>query len=194
MPWGVVAGAIVGAVASNNAADKGASATKHATDQATAEQQREYDQSRKDQLPFLEAGYDALNRQNAYLNGDTSGFMNSPDYQYTLDQSIRAADRSAAAHGALGSGGHSADLVQLGQGLALQNANNYWNKLAGRAGQGQTSATNLGTLGANMANQIGQNYLTAGQARASSYQKQGQNWAGLAQGLGNTFAYYGGGV
>lgn len=190
MPWGAVAGAVIGAVASNNASNKAAGAQNSASNKSIAEQQREYDLARQDQLPFLQAGYGALDRQNAALGGDWSGFYNSPDYAYALNQGITASDRSAAAHGALGSGGHSADLMALGQGLATQNFGNYWNRLAGMAGQGQTSASNLGQYGMNMANQIGNAYQNAGDARASSYLQQGNNWAGVAGAAGNAFGQW----
>lgn len=184
MTWVAVAvgvgGAVVGAVGSNMAANKQAGAAKNAADAqlqaaqlSTDEQKREYDQTRTDQMPFLQAGYGALSKENALLNGDYSGFQNSPDYQFSLNQGIGALDKSAAARGSLYSGGHSQDLTQFAQGNANQFLNSYWNKLAGQAGQGQVTAGNLGTLGANMASNIG-NYLTnAGNARASSYLQQG---------------------
>lgn len=189
MPWGAVVGAVIGAAADNNASNKAADAQKNASDKSIAEQRYEYDLARQDQLPFLQAGYGALDRQNAALSGDWSGFYNSPDYAFALDQGIKASDRGAASRGALGSGGHSADLMQLGQGLATQNFGNYWNRLANMAGQGQTSASNLGQYGMNMANSISNAYTNAGNARASSYLQQGQNYSDLASGLGNMYTY-----
>src|SRR5207244_3823990 len=123
-----------------------------------AERRHEYDQSRTDQLPFLNAGYDSLDRQNAFLNGDWSGFENSPDYKFRMDQGIKALDRSAAAHGRLNSGGYGEDLTTFAQGTAAQGANDYWNKLAGRAGQGMTTATNLQSLGQSTANGMSNAY------------------------------------
>lgn len=161
-------------------------AQQAAGQQSIAEQQREYDQSRADQLPFLQTGYGALDKEKAFLNGDWSGFQNSPDYKFALDQGIGALDKSAAARGALYSGGHNADLVNYAEGTANQFANNYWNKLAGQAGQGQVTAGNLGNLGANMANNVSNIYQNMGNARASSYLRQGQI-AGQTAGLvGNT--------
>lgn len=189
MPWGAVAGAVIGAVASNNAANKSSKASQKASDQSIAEQRREYDLARQDQMPWLQAGGWALGQQQAALNGDWSGFYNSPDYAYALDQMTRNADRSAAAHGALGSGGHQGDLAELYNGLALQNYNGYYGKLAGLSGTGQSAAQNLGQFGMQAANNISNAYQSAGAARASSYQQQGQNWAGLAQGLGNMYTY-----
>lgn len=180
MPWGLVAATVVGAVGSSVAANKESKAAKNASDaqtnaanQSIAEQQREYNQSRTDQMPFLQAGYGALDKENALLNGDYSGFQNSPDYQFSLNQGIGALDKSAAARGSLYSGGHSQDLTQFAQGNADQFLNSYWNKLAGQAGQGQSSANTLGALGANEANNIGNYMMNAGNARASAYLQQG---------------------
>lgn len=180
MPWGMVAGAVIGGIASNMAANKQSSATNNAanaqlqaTQQSIQEQQREYNQTRADQLPFLTAGYGALNKENAYLNGDTSGFDKSPDYQWALNQGVSALDKSAAANGSLYSGGHSADLMQFGQGNATQFANNYWNKLAGMAGQGQISSNTLAGVGMNEGNNISNLLTMGGNARASSFLRNG---------------------
>lgn len=193
MPWAVaaaaigVAGTVYASNKSSSAAKNAANAQTSASQASIAEQQREYDQSRADQLPFLQASYGALDKEKAFLNGDWSGFMNSPDYKFSLDQGIGALDKSAAAHGALYAGGHDADLLNYAEGTADQFANNYWNKLAGQAGQGQISATNLGSLGANAANNIGEYLNNAGNARASSYLQQG-NIAGQEAGaIGNAF-------
>jgi hypothetical protein len=195
MPWGYVAAAVVSAYGANQqskAGKAGAKGQAQAAADATAEQQREYDQTRQDQMPWLQAGQDALTRQANFLNGDWSGFENSPDYKFALDQGLKLSDRSAASRGSLYSGGHSADLVQLGQGLATQNADNYWNKLAGRAGQGQTTAQNLGGLGMQMANQIGQNGMNAANARASSYANTANAWGNYSNQLaGMVGQYYG---
>jgi hypothetical protein len=195
MPWGYAAVAVIGAISANKQAQAGkagAAAQQHASDAATAEQQREYDQTRQDQLPWLQAGQDALGKEANFLNGDWSGFMNAPDYKFAVDQGIKISDRGAAAHGAMNSGGHSADLMQLGQGLATQYADNYYNKLAGRAGNGQQTAQNLGGLGANMATQIGQNYMNGANARASSYANNANAWGNYTNQLaGMVGNYYG---
>lgn len=190
MPWGIAAAAVVSYAAQSNAANKSANAQKSAANASIAEQQREYDLSRQDQLPFLQAGQNAVNLQQQYLNGDTSGFDNSPDYKFALQQGTSQLDRGATARGNLWGGGADADRIALGQGLATQYANNYWNKLAGMAGQGQSSATTLGGLGANMANNIGNAYTNAGQARASSYAAQGNAQAGLINQFGNLAGQY----
>jgi hypothetical protein len=167
-------GSSIAANKESSATNNAANAQLQANQQGIAEQQREYNQTRTDQMPFLQTGYGALTKENAFLNGDTSGFDKSPDYQFSLSQGIGALDKSAAANGSLYSGGHSADLMQFGEGTANQFANSYWNKLAGQAGQAQTSAGDLGALGANSANNISNLFSQSGNARASSYLHQGQ--------------------
>ena len=164
-----------------------ANAQLQANQQSIEEQKREYDQTRADQMPFLQAGYGALDKENALLNGDYSGFQNSPDYKFSLNQGIGALDKSAAARGALYSGGHSQDLTSFAEGNANQFLNSYWNKLAGMAGQGQVTAGNLGSLGAGMANNISNLMTNSGNARASSYLRQGDIQSQTAGALGNAF-------
>jgi hypothetical protein len=190
MPWGVVAAAVVGAYSANQqgkAAKKGADAQAAGQQASIDEQRREYDQSRQDQMPWLTAGSGALAQMGALNGGDFSSFKASPDYQFTLDQGLKLADRGAASHGALGSGGHSADLMQLGQGLASQQYNTFYNRLQSMAGQGQTTASGLGTLGANMASNIGNAYTNMGNARASSYGQVADANSQFAAGLGGAF-------
>ena len=201
MSWiavGAAAVTVVGGAISANQANKGAQGAANAQERmsqaAIEEQRRQFDISQQNQAPWLAAGTDALGKQQAFLNGDWSGFMNAPDYKYALEQGIGAVDKSAASRGGLFGGAHSMDLTRFGQGLALQNADGYYGKLAGLSGTGQNSAQNLGALGANMATNIGNQYNNAGNARASAYQQMGQNnaqlWAGVAGAGNNLFQNY----
>lgn len=190
MPWGIAAAAVVGAYSANQqskAAKGAANAQTRAADAATAEQQRQFDLTRQDQQPWLQAGQNALTQMQALNSGDFSSFKESPDYQFAFNQGLQGLDRSAAARGSLFSGGHSADLMQFGQGLASQNYGNFYNRLAGLSGTGQTTASGLGSLGANMANNIGNNYMNAGNARASAYGSIADSNSQLAGGIGGAF-------
>lgn len=186
---------VVGAYGANQqakAGEKGAAAQQAASAAATAEERRQYDQTRQDQLPFLEAGYEALRRQREALAGDFSGFQASPDYAYALQQGLQSQERGAAARGGFMGGGADADRIALAQGLASQNFGNYWNRLAGRAGQAQSSAQNLGGLGANMAGNIGQNLQNAAGARASSYANTANAWGNFGNQLVGMAGQYAG--
>jgi hypothetical protein len=178
-----------------NAAKGAANTMQRASDAATAEQARQYDQTRTDNMPWLVAGQNALARQRALLEGDYSGFESSPDYLYARQEMTQAGDRSAAARGGLYSGGYQADLAERIGGLASQNLNSYWNKLAGQAGQGQMTASGLAQAGQNYANAVSNNLIGAANARASSYQARADANSQLAGSIGNTFGqWYGSNV
>lgn len=68
MPWGIAAGAVVGAVGSSIAANKASKAQQSAADTASNTELQMYNQTREDQLPWLNTGTTALNRL-AYLTG-----------------------------------------------------------------------------------------------------------------------------
>lgn len=180
MSWVAVGAAAVTAVGSAYSANKSDKAQQKGGDAAIAEQRRQYDQTREDQLPWLQAGGNALTQMQKLNAGDFSGFTDSPDYRFAYDQGMQALDRSAAARGGLFSGGQQADLMKFGQGLATQNYGNYYNRLASMAGVGQTAATNLGQFGQSMANNIGNAQMANANARASTYGAYGQGLAGLA--------------
>lgn len=190
MPWGAAIAAVGSYAASRSSsrgAASGARSQERANQAAIDEQRRQYDQTRQDQQPWLLAGQNALARQQQLLNGDYSGFYQSPEYQWTQQQGIQSLDRSAAARGSLYSGGADADRMRFSQGLASQEYGNFYNRLAGMSGTGQTTASNLGQLGANMASNIGQSYQNMGNARASAYQTQGNNNAQMIGSLTGQF-------
>jgi hypothetical protein len=160
---------------------------------AIAEQRRQYDLSRADQMPWLNAGKGALGQMQTLNSGDYSSFNASPDYQWTLSEGMKGLDRSAASKGRLYSGGYGEDLTRYAQGAASTQYNNYYNKLADMAGVGSTTATQLGGLGQNYANQFGNAQSNMGNARASGYVNQANTNSSLAGGIANSFAdWYGG--
>jgi hypothetical protein len=193
MSWvavGAAAVTVVGGYLSNKQANKGAGAAAQGQLAGVEEQRRQYDQTRQDMMPWLSAGGGALSQMQLLNAGDYSSFKESPDYQFAFDQGLQAQDRSAASRGGLYSGGHQADLTKFGQGLASQNYNTYYNRLAGLAGVGQTTAGTLGSLGAQSAGNIQQGLAGAGNARASSYYNNAQFIGGTANTLGNMYGQY----
>ena len=194
MAWALVVGGIVSvgtaAYSANQqkqAAKGAANAQQRAADAATGEQARQYDQTRTDQQPWMQAGQGALTQMQALNSGDFSSFKQSPDYQFAFDQGLQGLDRSAAARGSLYSGGHSADLMKFGQGLASQNYNAYYNRLAGLSGTGQTTASGLGTLGQQYANNVGAIGMNQANNMASSYQNIANTNSQLAGTIGGAF-------
>ena len=173
------------AISQRNSARAATRAQTNAANDSIAEQRRQYDQTRADQLPWLTAGSNALAQMQQLNSGNFSSFTASPDYQFTLDQGIKGLDRSAAARGRLYSGGYGEDLTQYAQGLAAQQYGTYYNRLASMAGQGQVTANNLGAAGQNFANQYSNQRTNIGNARASGYQAQAGANQNLINGLGS---------
>lgn len=176
--------AAVGAYAAN----KAASAAKQAGRNATEESARQYNQTREDMMPWLEAGGWALDRQQQLLQGDYSRFFESPDYKAALQLGTEALDAGATAQGNLWGGGADADRIQFGQQLASQNLGNYWNRLAGLSQTGQGTANQLGGFGQTHANNVAQNQWGVANARASAY---GQMADSVNNGMNAGFGYYG---
>lgn len=179
-----VGSAVAGAAAQNSASRRAANAQQQSTDATIAEQRRQYDQTRADQAPWLAAGGRALAQQEALNRGDFSSFTESPDYAFARDQGLKGLNRGAAAQGGRLSGGADADRIAFASGLASQNYNNYYNRLAGLSGTGQNTAQSLGVLGANAANAIGNANTAAGNARASAYTDQGNAWGNALSQIG----------
>ena len=199
MPVAAVVGSVVGAVASTKAAKKAAKAQKYAADQSVAEQRRQYDLTRADLAPWRTAGTAAIDKLSAVygLNGKTAtnpdgtpaqygGFFNSPDYQFRRDESLKAANAGLASRGLLNSGAAVRAKTALAGNLASSEFGDWWNRLAGVAGVGQSATQATSAAGQNAVNNISQAYTNAGNARASAYMNTGaainnglQNMAGL---------------
>lgn len=117
--------------------------------------------------PWRQQGLSALTAQNQLmgLGGENpeeqlAALINSPGYQFRLDQGNQAINRSAAAKGMLNSGNVLAELARYGQGMA---STEYGNRLS--------QLGNLSTQGMGQANRIGENEgnstIGAANARAS---------------------------
>lgn len=118
------------------------------------------------------------------------GFQETPGFQYALDQSQEAINRNAAARGMRLSGATLNALATDAQGRQNQEYNNWLNRIAGLAGQGQSSASQTAAYGTNYANQAGQNMMAAGQARASGYQGVNNALQGTMNNLGSIYGMY----
>lgn len=191
--WGaalVVVGGAYGAHQQSKAGERGANAQERANQAAIDEQRRQFDITQQNLAPWLDAGRWGLQEQRDFLNGDWSGFENSPDYKFAVEQGFKGLDSGATAGGNLWGGGTDADRIALGQGLATQHSGNYYAKLAGLSGTGQATANQLGGFGASTANNIGNALIGSGQARASSYANSANAWGQFGNQLFDMFGQY----
>jgi hypothetical protein len=129
-------------------------------------------------MPFMEAGKTALNKliplATNYTPFDYNAMTADPGYGFRLSEGQKAIDRQAAARGGLISGSALKAATRYGQDMGSQEYSNAFNRyqternaqlnpLQSLAGMGQTTATNLGTMGASNAATMG-NYATSGAA------------------------------
>lgn len=157
-------------------AAQGAAATQAAAaDRASEEQRRQFDISRKQAEPFRQAGLAALGQQQALMGLKGVGaqqqafeqFQESPGQAFLRERGEQALLRQSAAIGGLGGGQVRSELQRQGIGFAQQDLQNQLARLGAMAGQGQAVTGNVAQLGANMATQVGQQQIQAGQALAS---------------------------
>lgn len=123
---------------------------------------------------------------------DMSGFFTSPDYNFRRTEGMRGIEGSFAARGGAQSGNALRALTEFNSNLASGEFGNYFNRLAGLAGVGQTATTQTAAFGQNAANNIANNHLFAGDARASGIHGQANAWGNTIENLGGLYGYYSG--
>jgi len=180
---GYVAGAIavsgyLGSQAAKQGGEGQAASTRYAADLAN----QQYEQTRADQMPFLEAGKTALNKliplATNYTPFDYNAMTADPGYAFRLSEGQKALDRQAAARGGLISGSALKAATRYGQDMGSQEYNSSFNRylaqrnaelnpLQSLAGMGQTTGTNLGSMGASNAANVG-NLATSGAAATAA--------------------------
>ena len=206
-PAGAAMGASIGGgVDGSRAAGKAVDAQVKSADAATAEQRRQYDLTRSDQAPWMEAGKTSLaNIMSGFGNGGEfskkftlADYAADPGYQFRLSEGEKGIHRAASARGGLYSGATLKALARYNQDAASNEYGNAYNRfntdqtgkfnrLASIAGLGQSSVNQVGQSGQNTANRIGENMMGAANARASGY-VAGSN--ALNSGIGNAMNYY----
>lgn len=133
-------------------------------------------------------------------------YQQSPGYQWQLSQGTQAVMNNAAAMGGINSGNTLQALTQYGQGLANQDyyqaANQYSNwqnqvygMLSGLSNTGVNAAGGTAGLGADVANQVGNNLMSAGSALSAGQIAQGNALGNSLSSLGSLaqYAYMNGG-
>ena len=194
---GAVTAAVIGAVGaigaakmSADASDKAAGAASKAGNASLALQRQAYETQQANLQPYMQLGTGAIDKITALNNGDYSGFINSPDYQFTLQQGMQGLDRSAAARGSLYSGGHSADLTKYAQGLASTQLGNYRSNLMGLVNLGQNSAAGVGQAAQNYANSSGTLLSSMANATGNAAISSGNAWGDALGGLSGIASRY----
>lgn len=198
-----IGSSLLGASSSRQAASQQADAA----DRAAQLQYDQWQQQRADQAPFREAGLTSQNRLMELMGiGGNAGaegygkygrdfsmqdFQQDPGYGFRLSEGLKGLDRQAAARGGLISGAALKAATRYGQDMGSQeyqnafnryqtNRSNQLNPLQSLMGAGQSATNQVGASGQQYANNAGQAYQNAGEARASGYMGQANALAGGA--------------
>lgn len=194
---------LVGGAMAASAADKAAKTQARSADKATALERQMYEEGVKRQQPFYDAGITAQNRlldilglsDRTTAEGYGSGvrpfgmddFRADPGYNFRMKEGLKSLDATAASRGGLISGNALRGAQEFGQDLASQEYQNAYNRyrtnrsdvltpLQSILGQGQTTASELGSAGQNYAKNAGSTMMAAGNARASGYTNSADSW------------------
>jgi hypothetical protein len=181
--WVAAGTAVAGALISSSASKKAAQTQADAANRASDLQYQQYQEDVARQKPFYDVGVNALPElveASKYTPFGMDQYKQDPGYGFRLAEGQKALERSAAARGGLISGGALKAAERYGQDMGSQEYMNAFNRyqteraarlnpLQSMTGMGQTTANTLGTMGANMATNVGQNYQSAANARASGY-------------------------
>jgi hypothetical protein len=203
MSWVAVGSAVVGAGASLYGSSKANKAQKKGAGAAAAEQARQYDLTREDNLPALNARNNALERMAALANGFGSGptmeqVMAEPGYQFGLKQGQNSLEGSAAARGGLYSGNTGKALQQYGNDYASTKYGEAWTRQRANQGDqydrwrslatgGQAGASTIAAAGQNAANVTSKLYDGMGNANANAAIANSNTYGGLANQLGSIY-------
>ncbi|MBP3945118.1 hypothetical protein [Psychrobacter sp. K31L] len=190
-----------GAKAATDAGKVQADASKYAADIS----QKQFNQTRQDQMPWLNAGKSALGDLTQYINKspdfndkwggrieqayqggqltgglDPNNFQNDPSYQFRKQQGMDGLQSSAAAGGSLLSGAALKSLNEYNSNLASQEYGNAWQR-------DQTEKQNLfSTLSGNRS----QDYSLFSNEDTRQY-NQLANMAGVGQQTANDLGAFG---
>lgn len=118
---------------------------------------------------------------------DYSQFFKSPDYNFRLNEGIKAVERSNAARGLLNSGNTLRGVTELGQNLAAGEYNNFLSRLFTLAGYGNSATSEANSAATNFGQQAGNNAIRAGEARASGFANRSNAFQQGAESLATIF-------
>ena len=213
----MVAAAMVGAAAVGAAGSayarkqsgKAAQTQAASADRASQIQQENFEQTRKDLMPYKQAGDTSLSQlmgqmtPDGYFNQTYTGqdIYSDPSYQFRLQQGQDAIQSSAAAKGGLLTGATLKALQNYGQESASQeysnaynrfNADqtNRYNRLSNLVGIGQNAAAQVGNAGAQTAQAVANNTMAGANSIAAGQVASANNWANTANNLGSMATSY----
>jgi hypothetical protein len=185
----IAGGSLLSGLFGSSSSRSAARAQERAANATIAEQRRQFDTTRADFAPWMEAGRGALGR----LQDPNASFMASPDYEFRRNEGERGIGQSFAARGGAFSGNALRALSQFNSNMASGEFGNWWNRQSSLAGLGQSAAGSVGQFGANAAGNIGNALMARGEAGAAGRLGAANSIGGaINSGLNNYLMYRGG--
>lgn len=208
----IVGGAIIGGIATSNAAGKAANAATQASDSANATQLQMYNQSRADQAPWRTVGNQALDALASQLGLAGSGagqnqqpqWVQGADGQWTMSQPQQQAAPTAPDYSAFyKSPGYNFQMQQgtqaidrgaaakglLGSGARLKALTSYGQGVAAQGyGDYLKRLGDVAGVGQNSASQTGQQAIQTGQIIGQNTMEAGAARASAYQNQGNSIS------
>ena len=168
-------GSILSGILGSNAASNATNAQVQAANNSNALAAAIYANNTALNQPFVSSGVKSLDEQNNLLGlkgtqaqqDAFTRFTQSPNYQFPLQQGLKAVQNSASAAGGLYSGRAAKDLNNYAQGQASQNYNTYYGDLNGITGIGQASANQQAAQGNSYLNNVTSNNASIGNAQSA---------------------------
>lgn len=96
-------------------------------------------------------------------------FKTTPDYQFRMDEGVKALDRSAASRGLLRSGAQQKGIVDFAGNLASGEYGNYLNNLFKLSGSGSEATSSANSTAGSLTQGAGNAIMQGGIARGSGY-------------------------
>lgn len=204
IPAAIVGSAAVGAIASSSAANKAAKAQTSAAAQATDAQRQMFDITQGNLQPYMEAGSNSTNMLMNRLpeltqpvTMDQATLEQTPGYQFTRNQGLKAVQNAASARGLGISGAAQKGAASFATGLAdstyqnqfnnaVTNQTNSYNRFLQLAGLGENAAAGVGNAATQTGANIGNNLLGAGNAQAASYMNGANAFGNAANSIPNS--------
>jgi hypothetical protein len=205
----IIGSAVIGGASQAIGASSAADAQSDAANASNRRLDAQYNQTRADLQPFRDAGYIARDDLITHLGEftkpvrmDQNALEQTPGYQFTKTQGLKAVQNSAAARGLGASGAAQKGAADFATGLAnntykdqfnmeVTNTNNAYNRLMGLVNIGQNSAAQTGDQGGKLQMAAAGNTVGAGDAQAASYNRMGNAASGAANNIGSYYAYQG---
>lgn len=118
--------------------------------------------------------------------GRYGAFESSPGYLFAYDEAMRAVNSGNSAKGRAYSGANMRELTRYAAGMASQDYDKYYNRLAGLSNTGANTAGNAGSINVNASANQGNALYNAGMARASGIANQANIWGQAIADIGGT--------